>query len=152
MHLPLLLIATDKYIALFCRNKLTVLPCFYVINEVFAVCCGVIFKDVRSGKTVIESQAVGVDSFLESLVQKTGLVASPRPGEGGQCPANPPAAPAVTAGLCVSLPALGREVFLARRPLLCRSLLQRTAPREGAFFPSPFGKGAEGGEQKTMVF
>lgn len=51
MYSTLLLITMDKYIALSCWNKLTEFPCFYVINEVFAVCCGVIFKDVWNSKT-----------------------------------------------------------------------------------------------------
>ena len=46
MCLPLLLITTDQYIALSCPNKLLALPYFYVINKVFTVCSGVIFKDV----------------------------------------------------------------------------------------------------------
>ena len=121
MYWALLLITTDKYIAPTCWNKLTALPCFYVINEVFAVCCGVIFKGVWSGKPLIEWQVVIVHPFLESLVQKwTGLDPNPRPGEGGQFPENPPAAPAVTARLCTRLSALRREIFLAHCPLLCR--------------------------------
>lgn len=44
------LISMGKYISLSCWNKLAALPCFCVINEVFAVCCGAILKDAWNSK------------------------------------------------------------------------------------------------------
>lgn len=88
----------DKYIALSCWNKLAALPCFYVINEVFAVCCGAIFKDVKQQNTLVEWQAVTVHPFLESCPKVERIRPQPQTrGEGGQFPEKPPAAPAVRA-------------------------------------------------------
>lgn len=89
----------DRYISLSCWKKLAAFPCFYVINEAFAVCCGAIFqRHVKQQNTLVEWQTVTIHPFLDSCPAAERIRLQPQSrGEGGQFPEKPPAAPAVRA-------------------------------------------------------